>query len=240
MPRSNRRSGVRRERLLVVMLILLLCGVSPLLTADSGAGQTAGAAARAQQSTVPKAAGPVRDDAGAREAFEAAYTVFMHPRCMNCHPAGDAPLQGDDSRPHFYRVQRGPDGNGLPAMRCSNCHQAANQPGLHAPPGAPHPAGDGAPAAAGGRPIDPRWHLPGPRTPLVFQGRTPGELCRQLRDRRRNGGLTREQLIRHVTEDTLVLWGWEPGEGRTSPPLSHDEFVREVTRWVDKGCGCPE
>ncbi|HEX9129149.1 MAG TPA: hypothetical protein VF850_08315 [Gemmatimonadaceae bacterium] len=30
----------------------------------------------------------------AREAFRAAYTVLMHPRCMNCHPAGQAPLQG--------------------------------------------------------------------------------------------------------------------------------------------------
>src|SRR5271166_191968 len=40
------------------------------------------------------------DHAGAREAFLAAYKVFMHPRCMNCHPAGDAPFQGDDSHLH--------------------------------------------------------------------------------------------------------------------------------------------
>jgi hypothetical protein len=110
-----------------------------------------------------------RDDDGARRAFAAAYPVFVHPRCMNCHPAGDTPLQGDVSRSHFYRVQRGPDGNGLVAMRCTNCHQGANQPGLHAPPGAPHPPGDGVPPAA------PRWHLPGPKAPMVFQGRTPGE-----------------------------------------------------------------
>lgn len=203
-------------------------GAFPLLALDSVTAQVPGVAEQAPLPTME------RDDAGARRAFEAAYPVFMHPRCMNCHPAGDAPLQGDDSRPHFYRVQRGPDGNGVSAARCSNCHQAANQPGLHAPPGAAHPPGDGLP------PATPRWHLPGPKTPLVFQGRSAGDLCRQLRNRRQNGGLTREQLIAHVTSDTLVLWGWDPGEGRSRPPISHEEFVRDVTEWVDKGCGCPE
>src|SRR5262245_7994722 len=53
-----------------------------------------------------------KDDAGAREAFLAAYKVFMHPRCMNCHPTGDVPLQGDDSRLHIQNVKRGPDGKG--------------------------------------------------------------------------------------------------------------------------------
>ena len=31
------------------------------------------------------------DELVSREAFLAAYPVFMHPRCMNCHPAGDLP-----------------------------------------------------------------------------------------------------------------------------------------------------
>jgi hypothetical protein len=231
---SARQPGTRKGRLPAAAVLLTALGALPLLTWVGVAAPAPGEAGRARQERIE------RDDAGARRAFEAAYPVFMHPRCMNCHPAGDAPLQGDDSRPHFYRVQRGPDGKGLPAMRCSNCHQATNQPGLHAPPGAPHLTGDGAPPAAGERPIDPRWRLPGPRTPLVFQGRTPGELCRQLRDCRRNGGMTREQLLRHVSADSLVLWGWDPGEGRTRPPLSHEEFVRDVTEWIDKGCGCPD
>jgi len=37
---------------------------------------------------------PPRDDAVARAAFLEAYKVFMHPRCVNCHPAGEAPLRG--------------------------------------------------------------------------------------------------------------------------------------------------
>jgi hypothetical protein len=28
-----------------------------------------------------------KDDARARTAFSEAYKVFMHPRCVNCHPA---------------------------------------------------------------------------------------------------------------------------------------------------------
>jgi Molybdopterin-binding domain of aldehyde dehydrogenase len=40
--------------------------------------------------------------------FEAAYTVLMHPRCVNCHPAGNSPLRGEDSQPHAgLRLRRG-------------------------------------------------------------------------------------------------------------------------------------
>ena len=52
-----------------------------------------------------------RDDAQARAAFLEAFKVFSHARCVNCHPAGDAPLQGEDSRPHLsLRLRRGVDG----------------------------------------------------------------------------------------------------------------------------------
>src|SRR2546428_9932466 len=59
---------------------------------------------RIEQGTPSTAAGSTgsktlaqEDDAGSRAAFLAAYPVFMHPRCLNCHPRGDAPLQGEDS-----------------------------------------------------------------------------------------------------------------------------------------------
>ena len=38
-----------------------------------------------------------QDDAGAKKAFAEAAEVLFHPRCLNCHPAGDAPLIGNDS-----------------------------------------------------------------------------------------------------------------------------------------------
>jgi len=162
------------------------------------------------------------DEAASREAFLAAYKVFMHPRCMNCHPAGDVPLQGEDSHLHSQNVKRGPDGGGKYALKCSNCHQQTNLPGDNMPPG------------------NPTWRLPLPEMPLIFEGKTPAELCRQLKDPKQNGGKTLEQLFHHIAEDKLVLWGWDPGDGRTKPPLTHAEFVQKMRAWIDNGAACPE
>ena len=170
-------------------------------------------------------AGPARpgnQEGASRAAFLEAYKVFMHPRCMNCHPSGDVPLQSDDSHLHAQNVKRGPDGKGLYALKCANCHQDANLPGENMPPG------------------NPNWHLPKPEMPLVFQGKSPAELARQLKDPKQNGGKTLEQLVEHVTNDKLVLWGWEPGDGRTKPPLSHDEFAKKFREWVEKGAASPK
>src|ERR1700741_4699051 len=57
--------------------------------------------------------------------FVEASKVLRHPRCLNCHPDGDRPSQGD-GYPHQPAVQRGDDGHGVSAMRCSTCHQKAN------------------------------------------------------------------------------------------------------------------
>ena len=174
----------------------------------------------------PEAAAVVRpadqDDAGARAAFLDVYKVLMHPRCMNCHPSGDAPLQGDDSHAHFQNVKRGQDGKGKHALKCANCHQDTNLPVENMPPG------------------NPTWQLPRKDLPLVFQGKSPHELADQLKDPKRTGGKTLEQLLEHVTHDKLVLWGWEPGDGRTKPPLSHDEFAKRFREWVEKGAASPE
>ena len=158
----------------------------------------------------------------AHAAWGVVYEVLQHPRCLNCHPAGDAPLQGDDSVPHAQNVRRGPDGQGLFAMRCATCHTTENGPDAHLPPGAPH------------------WQLPHPATPLVFEGVSSGDLCRQLQDRQRNGGKSLEEVFHHVAEDELVLWGWEPGPGRAPVPIPHAAFVAAMRTWIDAGCGCPK
>jgi hypothetical protein len=176
--------------------------------------------ARPQAAAVARPAD--RNDVGARAAFLDVYKVLMHPRCMNCHPSGDVPLQGDDSHPHLQNVQRGQDGKGKYALKCANCHQDTNLPGENLPPG------------------NPTWQLPRKDMPLVFEGKSPRELADQLKDPRRNGGRTLEQLVEHVTHDKLVLWGWEPGDGRTKPPLSHAEFARKFREWVEKGAASPE
>src|SRR5882724_5506461 len=42
---------------------------------------------------------PAKPDASTSSAaFLQLYRVLTSPRCQNCHPAGDAPLQGDDSQ----------------------------------------------------------------------------------------------------------------------------------------------
>ena len=154
-------------------------------------------------------------------SWETVYRVLQHPRCMNCHPAGDTPLVGDDSQPHPQNVQRGTLGVGLFAMRCNACHQEQNTAGAHLPPGAP------------------RWQLPTRGMPLVFQGRSSRELAEQLRDPKRNSGKTPAQLLEHVTHDPLVLWGWAPGTGRAPVPVPHEEFVKAMKVWVDSGCALP-
>src|ERR1044071_3766428 len=129
------------------------------------------------------------------QAFLQVYKVLMSPRCMNCHPAGDQPLQGDDSRIHTMKAQRGKDGKGVYAAKCSNCHQPENTSGLHTPPG------------------NPKWSLPPANMKMVFQGRTPRQLALQIMDYNKNGHKNKKQLLDHA-RDTLVKAAWNMGEGR--------------------------
>jgi hypothetical protein len=180
------------------------------------------ALAWALQSASGPALAAEKDEAGSKAAFLQVYKVLMHPRCLNCHPEGDVPLQGDDSRLHFYHVERGPGGKGQFALKCKNCHQDANLPGDRMPPG------------------NPNWHLPPPEMRMVFQGKSPGELARQLKDPKQNGGKTLGEILHHVTEDKLVLWGWDPGDGRTKPPLTHAQFAQKFREWIEKGAAIPD
>ena len=85
-----------------------------------------------------------------------------------------------------------------------------------------------------------RWHLPPTKTPMIWEGRTPGEICRQIKDPKQNNGKTIAQIIEHVTADKLVLWGWNPGDGRTLPPMAHDEFAKRFQDWARLGAACPQ
>lgn len=154
--------------------------------------------------------------AAGEQAFQQVATVLQSPRCMNCHPAGDAPLQGDASLPHTMQVRRDSAGVGLP---CNTCHRPDAYDAPHLPPG------------------NPTWHLA--PAGQVFEGLSVAELCVSLKDPERNGGRSLDQLLEHVTHDSLVLWGWSPGGGRSTPPLDHPTFVDAFTKWVDAGGPCP-
>ena len=160
--------------------------------------------------------------AASARAFLAASQVFFNPRCINCHPAGDAPLQGDARDPHSMDVKRGSDGTGKNAMHCTACHQTTNLPGTHMPPG------------------DPGWLMPPEDMPMIFEGRTPHELCLQLKNPARNGNRTPKEVAEHVRTTTVVLWGWKPGDGRTPVPMPHEIFMMNMTEWVEKGAACPD
>lgn len=48
-----------------------------------------------------------------------------------------------------------------------------------------------------------------------------------------------EGLVRHMTEDRLVAWAWEPGEGREAPPGSQARLGSLIAAWVASGAECP-
>jgi hypothetical protein len=151
--------------------------------------------------------------------FEPVAQVLTHPRCLNCHQA-DAPRQTDRGIRHAQGVVRGKDGHGAPGQSCAACHQAGNSAnGLV--PGAKH------------------WHL-APAS-MSWQDRKAGEVCRQIKDPARNGNRrSAAQVIEHMSTDPLVLWAWQPGGGRSVPPLSHADFVAALRAWSDRGLPCPD
>lgn len=168
-----------------------------------------------------RAAGGGDKIAAGKEAFADVARVLQSPRCRNCHPTGDRPLQGDPGTPHAQNISRASVAAGL---LCSACHQERNSDAI---------------GVIGGPPGAPRWGLPPAEHPMVFQGKTPTALCEQLKNPAHNGGKTLAQLLEHVSKDPLVLWGWQPGGKRQPPPLPHDKFVAAFTAWVASDGACP-
>jgi hypothetical protein len=165
-----------------------------------------------------------RERTPAVAAFATVQQVFQHPRCQNCHIPGDAPLQFDAGLPHAMAVARGPQGHGAPGLPCATCHGESNPPasyGPNAPPGAPH------------------WGLPPPQHKMAWIGLSPSELCATIKSKRENGGRDFAALITHVSEDKLVLWGWNPGGERAPVSVPHDEFVAKFKEWATAGGPCP-
>ena len=81
------------------------------------------------------------DAAAGLAAFADIYAVATHPRCLNCHPSGDVPLQTDESTPHSMGITRF---SPLQGQHCSTCHAGSG-------------VGDGlAPLP----PADPAWSMP--------------------------------------------------------------------------------
>jgi len=153
-----------------------------------------------------------------RALFTEAGKVILSPRCQNCHPNGDRPTQGDDMHLHLPMVVRGQAGMGATALRCMTCHQGAN-------------------FAPAGVPGNPQWHL----APLsmAWQGKSLGQICAQVKDRKRNGGKSLAQIQEHMGHDALVGWAWSPGGNRTPVAGTQAQFGQLIEAWIASGAACP-
>lgn len=158
------------------------------------------------------------------QLYRQMHAVLSHPRCVNCHPMDDTPKQGLDGHVHSPPITRGPQDSGPPGLPCSACHNDANFDPARMP-GAPN------------------WHL-APAS-MAWEGKSAAELCRAMTDRSKNGNRNLQATVKHLTEDKLVAWGWEPGinvygKAREPVPVPKAEFDRIVTAWAKTGGACPD
>lgn len=170
---------------------------------------------------------PVVSASGAFQSSADPFTTMMkvltHQRCVNCHPAGDRPLQGEDSHYHNFGVRRGPDNHGVAALQCLSCHQRENN-NYAGVPGAPD------------------WSV----APLsmAWQGLSRVEIARSMLNPTNNGGRSLAEVVQHLTEHELVLWAWDPGVDangvpREVPPVPKAEYIAAVKAWAAAGAVIP-
>ena len=156
--------------------------------------------------------------ARSRALFLEAARVLVHPRCINCHPDGDAPTQGTLSNPHDPPVTRGPSGRGVAPEDCASCHLDKNAEVARVP---------GAPG----------WHL-SPRV-TGWIGKSARAICEQLRAPAAEGHLALPAIVDYAASSPLVAWGFAPGADRAPAPGSQAAFASLVKAWVDTGAECP-
>jgi len=175
--------------------------------------QTAVGSAQTDRSTLrPASAFSSISDPGerSRAIFTEATKVLTHPRCLNCHPAGDRPTQANDVHPHEPFALRN--------VPCVTCHTDRNFTLQER-------------ASYQSIPGHPRWMMA--PIEMAWQGKSIGEICQQLKDRDRNGGRDLAQLHEHLAHDDLVAWGWQPGAGREPAPGSQALLGELIQAWID-------
>lgn len=164
-------------------------------------------------------------DPAARSAamFQEAAKVIQGPRCLNCHPSGRVPTQGEDLHTHVPYLNAAQSGMGQPGMKCAACHQATN---VNTQGG-----------AIASIPGHANWHL-APAS-MAWQGKPLAEICKQIKDPLRNGGMDLAKIHKHMAEDPLVGWAWNPGEGRKPAAGTQKIFGLLIQAWIATGAACP-
>ena len=153
----------------------------------------------------------------AHALFEEIGRVIQHPRCVNCHPRTERPLQGEAGALHQPLVVRGLGGMGRPGMLCNTCHLAENYQNV---------------------PGNPGWHL-APAS-MAWEGVSLAAICEQIKDPERNGGKSMAELAKHMAEDELVGYGWNPPAHLQPAPGDQAQFGKLFQAWLDAGAHCPE
>ena len=159
-----------------------------------------------------------------KDNFNKMMDVLTHPRCMNCHPSDNVPKQGLESHPHYFGMEGGENDQGFEATKCTTCHQTENN-NYSGVPGAPH------------------WGLAPQK--MAWKGLTRKEIAAVILDKNKNGGKDLKGVEKHLTEDDLVLWAWNPGidaagNKRETPPISEEEFKKVVKEWIADGAIIPK
>ena len=158
-----------------------------------------------------------------RALFGEIAKVRTHPRCINCHPAGEHPLQGADHHAHMPPVWRGEGGAGIAGLSCSSCHTEKNVTLMS--------------ATFQSIPGHPRWGLA--PCEMNWEGKSLARICQQIKDSNRNGGRTLTQLQEHLAHDHLVAWGWSPDAGREPAPGTQEQLGELAQAWIEAGAKCP-
>lgn len=87
-------------------------------------------------------------------------------------------------------------------QKCGTCHHAENN-------------------IYGNVPGSPHWAL-APKT-MGWIGLTNIEIANRLINKKTNGGRSPQDLFKHMSSDSLVMWAWNPGAGRNKPPIELEE-----------------
>lgn len=153
------------------------------------------------------------------EDFKVILSVLKNPRCINCHPSGDVPLQGNDQHLHRPLIVRGVADYGPAAVHCNACHHEENNIYANVP-GAP------------------KWVV-APRS-MGWVGLTDEQIGEALMNKTKNGGRSPKDLVQHMGFDSLVIWAWHPGEGRTPIPIPLEDFRKILFDWLATGAYVPK
>ena len=175
------------------------------------AGSMSGSTQPSDTLQAPSAFAAISDPSErSRAIFAEAAKVLTHPRCMNCHPATDRVLQGNDKHPHQPVATRD--------TPCVTCHTDRNVTLLER-------------ASYRSIPGHPRW-MAAP-IEMAWEGKSVGEICRQIKDPDRNGGRNLSLLHEHLAHDDLVAWGLAAGR-RTRPRSRLAGVARRLDPGVDR------